>query len=175
MTNTDKPRNICRTWKIEVYGGWGDGASAVVKLGETTLTVTADNDGNVTAEMNGQPQPDVAAAYALWKEAKAAGRLTLLDEQHLTPPPAPLAFEEAVIGKARARVLHKIMGMAGLPGAQHYAISAAALCEPWPLETLSTLTEAEAKTVWAHLCRVYPAAREAAAQLGLGARRTVAA
>lgn len=175
MTHTDKPRNIRRTWKIEVYGGWGDGPSAVVKIGEHIVTATADHEGKVTAEIDGQPQPDVAVAYAMWKEAKAAGRLTLLDEQHLTPPPAHVTLEGAGIGKARARMLHKIMGMAGLPNAQHYALSAAALGEPWPLDSLSTLTEAEAKTVWGHLCRVYPAAREAAAQLGLGVSRAVAA
>ena len=65
-----------------------------------------------------------------------------------------------MIGKGRAHTLHKIMGAAGLPRAQHYGLAAAALGEPFPLETLSDLTEQEAGTVWAHLCRVYPSARE---------------
>lgn len=67
------------------------------------------------------------------------------------------------IGKGRAHKLHKIMGRLGLPHLQHYGLAAAALCEPFPLDSLATLTETEARRVWAHLCKLFPSARQYAA------------
>ena len=55
------------------------------------------------------------------------------------------------------------MGRVGLPSLQHYGLAAAALCEPFPLDSLASLTESEARRVWAHLCRLFPTARSMAA------------
>lgn len=160
MQDRSTPRNIRRTWKVDVYGTWGDGPSATVYLGSHTVTLRADGSGAKTAEIDGEAQDSLERAVGYL--ADRDNIVTLLHEERLyssQPLPAP------PIGKARACALHKIMGLTGLPHAQHYALSAAALCEPWPLSTLADLTEPEAQTVWGHLCRLYPKAREVAAQL----------
>ncbi|MFD2610374.1 hypothetical protein ACFSR9_13145 [Deinococcus taklimakanensis] len=156
----DKPRNITRTWHARIYGGWGDGPSARVLLDEHEITLSADEEGRVTAVIDGQVQDAPRRAAFLLAWARTGGHLCLIHEERR---PEPLPTD--VIGKARACTLHRIMGMAGLPKSQHYSLSAAALGEPWPLESLATLTEAEARTVWEHLCRVYPLARDVARTL----------
>lgn len=143
-----KPRNISRTWNTVTehrpYGEyWGDTLH--------TVTLTADHNGTVTAQVNGTPAPVSDAARIL----NGAARVELIREER-TPEPAP------TIGKPRAARLHRLMGRVGLPSAQHYALAAAALGEWAPLHSLATLTEQEARAVWAHLCRLYPQARTAA-------------
>lgn len=152
--------NFTRTWKVDLYGTWGDGPSASVYMGSHVITLTADHAGKLTAVIDDQPQDtiDRAVGYLEWGRS-AGSRIEKLSEAHLTPP-APLTLPAPVIGKGRAHTLHKIMGAAGLPHAQHYGIAAAALGEPWPLTTLSDLTELEARVVWTHLCQQYPSARE---------------
>lgn len=164
----DKPRNITRTWNARLYGGWGDSSSAKVSLNEHEITLSADEHGRITAMIDGQTQAEPTRAVSLLNWAKEEGQLTLIHEER-----RPLPLPPVVIGKARACTLHKIMGMTGLPKAQHYSLSAAALGEPHPLDSLATLTEREARTVWAYLCRVYPKAREVA--LNLNARQTLLA
>ncbi|CAM3474182.1 hypothetical protein DESA109040_14085 [Deinococcus saxicola] len=164
MTKTVcKARNITRTWKVDLYGGWGDGPGASVFLGSHTITLSADHEGTLSAVID-EAQATLEEAVKLLEWAKREGHFKLLGEER-TALPAPLELSTAPIGKARACVLHKIMGMTGLPKGQHYAISAAALGEPWPLGSLADLTEREAEVVWAHLCRLYPCAREVAAGL----------
>lgn len=165
-------RNITRTWKVDLYGGWGDGPGASVFLGSHTITLSADHEGMLSAAIDDEAQDSPDKAVRLLEWAKREGHFKLLSEER-TAPPAPLELSAPPIGKARACALHKIMGMTGLPHAQHYALSAAALGEPWPLESLADLTEREAKTVWDHLCRLYPRAREVAAQLQV--RRQISA
>ncbi|WP_291432375.1 hypothetical protein [Deinococcus sp.] len=137
-------RNITRTWETVTehrpHGEhWGDTLH--------TVTLTADQHGNVTAQIDGQDADPAAAVRAL----HYATRAELVSEYRApTPPP--------VIGKARAARLHRLMGRLGLPSAQHYALAAAALGEWAPLPTLADLTEPEARTVYTHLCRLYPAA-----------------
>ncbi len=104
----------------------------------------------VTARVDGQLMDVLDGARIL----AGADRLTVTAEVLDTLP---------TIGKGRACELHRIMGTVGLPHAQHYAFAAAALGEWSPLPTLSELTESEARTVWAHLSRLYPAARAFAA------------
>lgn len=173
MTDSaSKPRNISRTWKVDLYGGWGDGPSASVFMGSHIITLSADHNGILSAIIDDEAQATPDRAVNLLEWAKSDGYFKLLSEEH-TAPPAPLELPAQVIGKARACTLHKIMGMTGLPNAQHYALAAAALGEPWPLETLSDLNEVEARAVWDHLCKLYPKAKDVAAQLK--ARRTVPA
>ncbi|MFT2720713.1 hypothetical protein ACMT4L_11975 [Deinococcus sp. A31D244] len=145
---TSKPRNITRTWDTitehRPYGEhWGDTLH--------TVTLTADQHGTLTAQMDGRPVPAADAVRVL----RYATRTTLTHE-YRTPEAAP------VIGKPRAARLHRLMSRLGLPSAQHYALAAAALGEWSPLPSLATLTEQEARTVWGHLCRLYPQARTAA-------------
>ncbi|WP_291432634.1 hypothetical protein [Deinococcus sp.] len=46
MTEQDsKARNISRTWKVDLYGGWGDGPSASVFMGSHIITLSADHNG----------------------------------------------------------------------------------------------------------------------------------
>ncbi|CAM3946196.1 hypothetical protein [Deinococcus frigens] len=166
MTQTarTKPTNFTRTWKVNLYGSWGDSSSASLFIGSHIITLTADHSGHLTAIIDGENQPgiDRAVSYLNWGK-EAGSHLEVLREGPTEPtptPPAPVALAVPQIGKGRAHTLHKIMGAAGLPRAQHYSLAAAALGEPWPLTTLSDLTEQEAGTVWGHLCAVYPSARE---------------
>ena len=87
---------------------------------------------------------------------RAVGILRTAEKTTLTDEVMPLT---PTIGKARASKLHRIMGRLGLPSFQHYGLAAAALCEPFPLDSLASLTEREAGRVWAHLCQLYPTAR----------------
>lgn len=162
--NNDKPRNKRRTWQVDLYGGWGDGGSATVFLGRHIVTLSADHTGTLSAEVDGEAAP-VERADRLLKWAKSEDRLVLLEDIE-TPEPeaAPIPFVEAVIGKARAARLHRIMGSLGLPSAQHYALAAAALGEWAPVPSLAELYEREARVVWGHLCHLYPSAPIVAAR-----------
>lgn len=174
MTKTaSTARNITRTWKVDLYSGWGDSPGASVFLNSHTVTLSADHEGILSAVIDGEAQTDPERAVKLLEWAKQEGSFKLLSEERAAPP-APLELSAPPIGKARACALHKIMGLTGLPHAQHYALSAAALGEPWPLESLADLTEPEARAVWKHLCCLYPKAREVSGQLQ-GRRQTQAA
>lgn len=70
-----------------------------------------------------------------------------------TPAPVP------TIGKARARRLHQLMGRLGLH--EHYGLAARALGRD--VFSLATLTEQEARRVWAHVVNLFPHARDLAA------------
>lgn len=166
MTQTARTKitNFTRTWKVDLYGSWGEGTSASLFIGSHIITLTADHNGDLTAIIDGENQAtiDRAVGYLNWGK-EAGSHLEILREGPTEPtptPPAPVALAVPMIGKGRAHMLHKIMGAAGLPRAQHYGLAAAALGEPFPLDTLSDLTEQEAGTVWKHLCSVYPSARE---------------
>ncbi|MDV6376503.1 hypothetical protein [Deinococcus arenicola] len=168
MTQTARTKrtNFSRTWKVDLYGSWGDGPSASMFVGTHIITLSADENANLTAIIDGENQAtiDRAVSYLNWGK-EAGSRLEVVREGPTEPtptptPPAPVALAVPQIGKGRAHTLHKIMGAAGLPSAQHYGLAAAALGEPFPLTTLSDLTEREAVTVWGHLCAVYPSARE---------------
>lgn len=166
MTQTARTKitNFTRTWKVDLYGSWGDGPGASLFIGSHVITLSADDGGHLTAIIDGENQAtiDRAVGYLNWGK-EAGSHLEVLREGPTgptPPPPAPVALPVPMIGRGRAHTLHKIMGAAGLPRAQHYGLAAAALGEPFPLTTLSDLTEQEAGTVWAHLCRVYPSARE---------------
>lgn len=172
QTARTKITNFTRTWKVDLYGNWGDGPGASLFIASHIVTLTADENANLTAIIDGENQPgiDRAVGYLQWAKNCQVSRLEVVREGPTAPPipprpPAPVALSAPPIGKARACVLHKIMGITGLSKGQHYAISAAALGEPWPLDSLADLTEREAGTVWAHLCRLYPRAREVAAGL----------
>jgi len=137
-------RNVTRTWETVTehrpHGEyWGDTLN--------TVTLTADQDGNVTAQIDGQNADPAAAVRVLHYATRTA-----LVSEYRAPTPAP------VIGKTRAARLHRLMGRLGLPSAQHYALAAAALGEWAPLPSLAMLTELEARAVWMHLRRLYPAA-----------------
>ena len=160
----DHPRNKSRTWKLDLYGGWGDGPGATVYLGSRVLTLSADHEGALSAQVDGEPRT-VEEAARLMSWAKREGRVALLEEKTLEPEAPQTAFTEAVIGKSRAAALHRIMGRLGLPSAQHYAIAAAALGEWVPVPSLADLYEREARVVWAHLCRLYPDAPTVAARV----------
>lgn len=70
-----------------------------------------------------------------------------------SPVPVP------TIGKARARCLHQLMGRLGLH--EHYGLAARALGRD--VFSLATLTEQEARRVWAHVVNLFPHARDLAA------------
>lgn len=174
MTNeTPRPRNKSRTWKVDLYAGWGDGPSATVYLGSHTVTLSADHEGTLSAQVDGEAEA-VEEAVRLLNRAKKDGRVELLEETRTPEPEQPrIPLTEPTIGKARAARLHRIMGRLGLSSAQHYAIAAAALGEWAPVPSLADLYEREARVVWAHLCRLYPSARTVAQ--GVSARSARAA
>lgn len=163
MTQPAEPRkNFRRTWEAKLYGDWGDGVSVLIST--RIISVTADHEGHQTATIDGESAP-LDKAYQLYLWAKYDDTLTKLHEEELTPP-APLELSAPLIGKARAHTLHKIMGTLGIPRAQHYGLAAFAIDEPVPLGSLSDLTKEEAGRVWAHLCSLYPNAREIAQRIG---------
>ena len=139
---------LSRTWQtVTTYRECG----VSVEVARDTVTLSrAFLGGELAATVNGQAA-QVERALSLLKNADQQPTLTA---ETLAPLP---------IGKARASKLHKIMGRVGLPSFQHYGLAAAALCEPFPLDSLATLTEQEARRVWAHLCQLYPSARQLAA------------
>ena len=147
-TNIPSTAALSRTWQtVTTYRECG----VVVEVSRDTVTLSRDMiDGELAATVNGQGV-EVSRAVSLLKYADQQPSLT-------AETLAPLT-----IGKARAARLHKIMGRIGLPSFQHYGLAAAALCEPFPLDSLAALTESEARRVWAHLCRCYPSARQHAA------------
>jgi len=169
QNDSSKPRNKSRTWKVDLYAGWGDGPSATVHISSHTVTLSADTHGVLSAEVDGEAATvERAVSYLNW--AKREGQVKLLEE---TRTPDSLSFTPPTIGKSRAAKLHKIMGVLGLPSAQHYALAAAALGEWVPLASLADLYEREARVVWAHLCHLYPGARTVAQ--GVNARSARAA
>lgn len=147
--NATTPRPKTRTWAtvrhVTAYGEhWGHEVH--------TVTLTRDAAGHLTAQLDGEHVPTAQAVSIL----SGADSVTLTAEAYLPGTPA-------TIGKARAARLHRFMGRLGLPSAQHYALAAAALGEWAPVPSLAQLSEPEARTVWAHLCRLYPQARTLAA------------
>ena len=138
---------ISRTWQtVTTYRECG----VVTEVSRQTVTLSREVlGGELSASVNGQAV-ELPRALSLLRNADS---VTVMAET-LAPQP---------IGKARAARLHKIMGRVGLPSFQHYGLAAAALCEPFPLDSLASLTEQEARRVWAHLCRCYPSARALAA------------
>lgn len=139
---------LSRTWAtVTTYRECG----VVVEVARDTVTLSREVlGGELSASVNGQAV-ELPRALSLLRNADEQPTLT-------AETLAPLT-----IGKARASKLHKIMGRLGLPSFQHYGLAAAALCEPFPLDSLASLTEQEARRVWAHLCRCYPSARRLAA------------
>lgn len=139
-----------------------------------------EDDGSTYPAANAEAlnarQADLYAALA--QEVNAPHRLSgLCRPVEFTPAPTPepaapetLTLAPATIGKARAHLLHKIMGALGVPHNVHYGMAAYAIDEPTPLATLSDLTEAEACRVWAHICRLYSSAPEVAARLKTATR-----
>ncbi|MEF2278776.1 hypothetical protein V3W47_10745 [Deinococcus sp. YIM 134068] len=151
------PVTVTRTWEVALYGSYGEGRSARVLLGTRTVTLTGGRDAKgqrlpLVAQVDGE-EATVERAVGLLEWAKSEGRVTLTHEERTVP----------TIGKARAAELHKIMGHLGLPSARHYALAAAALGEWVPLGSLAELTDREARTVWQHLCHLYPSVRALAA------------
>jgi len=73
----------------------------------------------------------------------------------------PVTFTPATIGKARAAHLHRLMGRLGLCNPDHYGSARRATGRD--VFSLATLTEQEAREVWAYLCRTFPQARTLAA------------
>ena len=146
MTNSTKPRALSRTWSA--FTTYRE-CSVVTGTATYTVTMARTVDGFM-ATVDGQLVHVRDAARIL----SGADHLIVIAEVLDTPP---------TIGKGRACELHRIMGEVGLPHAQHYALAAAALGEWSPLPTLSDLTESEARAVWRHLARLYPAARGFAA------------
>lgn len=70
---------VTRTWKVDLYGDYGDGPSARVYLGSHTVTLTASGD-QITGEVDGQATSEQEACRLL-NRAKRDGRVTLLSEQ----------------------------------------------------------------------------------------------
>lgn len=145
MKPTTKPRAVTRTWAITLIFRE---CSVVTGSADYTVTLTR-TAGGLVAEVNGQPETVYRAVQML----EAAEKTVVLSE----------VLEPTPIGKARASRLHRLLGRLGLVSAQHYALAAAALGEWRPLPSLAALTEREARTVWAHVCRLYPQARSTAA------------
>ena len=138
---------LSRTWQtVTTYRECG----VVVEVSRDTVTLSREVlGGELGATVNGQAV-ELPRALSLLRNADSVTvTAETLDPQN--------------IGKARAARLHKIMGRLGLPSFQHYGLAAAALCEPFPLDSLASLTEQEARRVWVHLCRCFPSARSLAA------------
>jgi len=143
-SNTPSSPALSRTWQtVTTYRECG----VVVEVARDTVSLFRDFVGGPLLATVNDEEVEVSRAVSLLKNADQQPTLTA---ETLAPLP---------IGKARAARLHRIMGRVGLPSFQHYGLAAAALCEPFPLDSLASLTEREAGRVWAHLCQLYPTAR----------------
>jgi hypothetical protein len=156
MTDISTLRNLRRIWEVRMYAGWGDGPSATVFLGVRTIQARFDHEGRISVEMDGEMISKERATSYLTDQQN---QVQLVKQEALT------ATEELPIGKARACTLHKIMGKLGLSKPQHYSLAAAALGEWVPVPSLAEINEREARTVWNHLCSLYPDAPETASSL----------
>jgi hypothetical protein len=132
-------RATSRTWAAHHV----DRECGVVVHVQTYTVTLARTAQGIAATVDGQPVDVLEADQIL----RTAARLEVTAE----------TLEAPTIGKARAAKLHRLMGRAGLPSAQHYALAAAALGEWAPLPSLAELSEAEARTVWQHFARLYSA------------------
>lgn len=146
------PVTVTRTWKLDLYGSYGEGRSARVLLGSRTVTLTGGRSAQgqrlpLTAQVDGE-EATVIQAVSLLEWAKAEGRVELVSEERSVP----------TIGKARAARLHRLMGRLGLCNPDHYGSARRATGRE--VFSLATLTEAEAREVWAYLCRTFPQVRQ---------------
>ncbi|GAA5533400.1 hypothetical protein [Deinococcus aluminii] len=137
---------------------------------QDTSHTPADGTYSFTSPLSGAPvlarfEDGKLTAYLYAGEAQPLTELAAAQLAHLIGYLDGVAFAPLAqpIGKAAAARLHRIMGRLGIPSAQHYALAAAALGEWKPLESLAELTEREARTVWQHVCSLYPSARTLAA------------
>lgn len=144
-TNTPSTPALSRTWQtVTTYRECG----VIVEVARAAVTLTREVlGGPLSATVNGEA----------CEVSRAVSLLGCADSLALTAEVLPA--EPPTIGKGRAQTLHKIMGRLGLPNLQHYGLAAAALCEPFPLDSLASLTELEARRVWAHMCNVFPQVR----------------
>lgn len=147
-TKAHQPEALARTWEaVTVYRECG----VTVSISRDTVTMTrAHVGGRITATLNGEEVTEARAARIL----RTADRLTVTAED-LAPTPAP------VIGKARAHKLHKLLGRFGLPHAYHYQGASEATGRT--VSSLASLTEDEARKVWAYLCGLFPTLPQVAA------------
>lgn len=144
---TTKPRALFRAWQAKVTyrecGTVTDVTTYTVTMSRTAAGIVASVDGKET---------DVKRAARILENAEADNALTLTAEILDTPTPP--------IGKARAHKLHKIMGRLGLQ--DHYGVARRATGEE--CFSLASLTEQQARDVWAYLLNMFPVdAWEAAA------------
>lgn len=144
-TAAQKPEALSRTFHtVTEYRAYGE------YWGNAAHTVTLSREyvgGPLSAEVDGEAA-DLDRAV---KIITGATRQEVTAEV-LAPLPAP------TIGKARAAKLHKLMGRAGL--FEHYGFAARALGRE--VFSLASLTEEEARTVWARVQHMTAPVGEAA-------------
>lgn len=144
-TTTKKPEALSRTWRTH---NTAEMDGAVISASRHTVTLSrAFVGGPLSAEVDGQTA-ELAYAVGLLEDAWKTEVLA----EDLAPLPAP------AIGKARAHRLHKLLG--SLP-VDHYGIAGRALGRD--VQSLATLTEAEARQVWRFVCHMFPTFRQVAA------------
>ena len=141
-----KPEALSRTWRLEVAHKL-DNVVISVHTYEVTLS-RAHVGGELAATIDGQPAELKQAIYLI----QGARKQEVVSEV-LAPLPAP------TIGKARAHRLHKILGRLGLH--EHYGLATRATGRD--VFSLASLTEEEARRVWAYVTNMLPWAAQVAA------------
>ena len=117
----------------------------MVEVSRDTVTLSrADLGGKLSATLNGEVV-----------ERGRALRLLQNADTTVTAEVLPVT-----IGAARAARLHRILGRVGLCNSDHYGNACRALGRE--VFSLATLTEAEARTFWRYLQRMFPAVQHAA-------------
>jgi len=135
-----------RTWKATAYVMLD---RVIIERRTYTIIVERAGDTLTSATVDGQPATIEHAAHLLvW--AKATGTLQIVER-----------FDVALLGKARAARLHRILARLGLSSADHYRTASAALART--VDSLAALTEAEGRRVWNHARAVRFAYQQAAA------------
>lgn len=134
-TTGQPPRNIIRTWKVRIYGYYEASDSTGVFLGETIVTLGADEHGKLFGFRDG-----VACAYEdvvyLLAGAMARGQATLFSEQRVG------------LTKGEAHDLHRKLGCLGVRGPNHYLVASAAVGRE--ITSFTDLLYGEIKAVIAH-------------------------
>lgn len=141
-----------------------------------TTTRTTANTAHLAAGCYTWERPGVALAVTVDAAGQVAGTLTVLTldwtmptDAELTAPALLEALAEVPVNyqpapapvyltRARARAMHKELSRLGLPADARYALAAELTGRP--VESLTALTEPEARAVWLAACNQASAAAE---------------
>jgi hypothetical protein len=138
---------VSKTWKVRLYGSYGEGLSASTFLGEHFITISRQESGEFTAVIDGEAATIRDADAKLRWGQSSEGRMELISEERsLEPGEVALAVPVAPterLGNARAHQLHIELGTLGFE--RGYGCASDAL--GYTVTSLAALSVGEANLV----------------------------